>query len=390
MIYPPQNPTDVQELEPLQTLDLLEEEEEEEDYFDYYYDHPGSEPGTLSIEPDAKPSKIILIDYNAKHALRKINIPPHDCISYIEKDTVSWIDIQGLGSEALLKQVGEIFDLHPLLLEEVVNVPQRPKVEDYKQHLLVICQMVRSNPDKDGFETEQVGFVLGKNYLLTFQEDFITDCFDVVRDRIRTNQGKVRQEKADYLIYLLLDSLIDGYFPVAEDYEERIEAIEDDIIRNPTRQTMEELYHIRRELLALRRLIWPLRNVINLLMRDHSGFVSSEVQIYLRDCYDHVIQLWEIIEAYRELAASLMELYESAISNRMNEIMKFLTVISTIFIPLTFIAGIYGMNFENMPELHTKWGYYASLALMAAIAGGLIYFFWRQGWFKPTDVIRGR
>lgn len=384
MIYPPQNQTDLKDLE------VLEKLEEEEDYFDYYYDDPGSEPGTLSIEPDAKPSKITLIDYNANHAVRKINIPPSACISYLEKETVSWIDVQGLGSEAVLKQVGEIFNLHPLLLEEVVNVPQRPKVEDYKEQLLIICQMIRPTPDEDGFETEQVGFVLGKKYLLTFQEDFITDCFDVVRDRIRTNQGKVRQEKADYLTYLLLDALIDGYFPVAEDYEERIEAIEDDIIRNPTRQTMEELYNVRRELLALRRLIWPLRNTINLLIKDHSGLISSEVQIYLRDCYDHVIQLWEIIEAYRELASSLMELYESAMGNRMNEVMKFLTVISTIFNPLTFIAGVYGMNFKHMPELDWELGYYVCLGLMAAIAAGLIYFFWRQGWFSPTDTLTKR
>lgn len=366
----------------------VELETEEEDYFDYYYDEPGSEPGTLNIEPDAKPSKIILIDYNRERAIRKTDITPNGCIPYLGKNTVSWMDIQGLGSETVLKQVGEIFKLHPLLLEDVVNVPQRPKVENYKEQLVIIAQMVRATPDEDGFETEQVSFVLGKNYLLTFQEDQITDCFDLVRERIRTNQGKVRELGADYLTYLLLDSLIDGYFPVAEDYEERIEAIEDEIIRNPTRQIMEELYNVRRELLALRRLIWPLRNILNLLIRDTSGMITQEVQLYLRDCYDHVVQLWEIIEAYRELASSLMEVYQSSMGNRMNEVMKFLTVISTIFNPLTFIAGVYGMNFEYMPELKSKWGYFVCLGLMAVIASGLVYYFWRQGWFRPVDDLK--
>jgi magnesium transporter len=365
--------------------ELEEEEEEEEDYFDYYYDEPGSEPGTLNIDPDAAPSKIILIDYDQNNALRKVDISPNACIPYLGKNTVSWMDIQGLGSETVLTQVGEIFQLHPLLLEDVVHVPQRPKVEDYQDQLLIVAHMVRPKPEENGFETEQVGFVLGKRYLLTFQEDQIADSFDIVRERIHKNQGKIRQLGADYLTYLLLDSLIDSYFPVVEDYEDRIEVIEDEIIRNPSRELMEELYHVRRELLALRRLIWPLRNVLNVLMREsHSGLIDSEVRVYLRDCYDHVVQLWEIIEAYRELASSLMELYESAMGNRMNEIMKFLTVIATIFNPLTFIAGVYGMNFKYMPELETKWGYFMILGLMGLIAFSLIYFFWRRGWFSPV------
>jgi magnesium transporter len=358
-------------------------EEETEDYFDYFYDEPGSEPGTLIIEPDAKPSRIVLIDYDKAHAVRKVDITPNACAPYLGTNTISWMDIQGLGSEEVLTQVGDIFKLHPLLLEDVVNVPQRPKVEDYKNQLLIVAHMVRLNAEEDGFETEQVGFVLGKNYLLTFQEEELEDCFDVVRERIRTDQGKVRQLGADYLTYLLLDSLIDGYFPVVEHYEERIEELEDEIVRTPSGQTMQKLYEVRRELLALRRLIWPLRNVLNLMMRDHhSGVLSEDTQIYFRDSYDHVIQLLEIIEAYRELASSLMDVYMSAMGNKMNEIMKFLTVISTIFNPLTFIAGVYGMNFENMPELKTRWGYFISLGVMAAVAGGLIYYFWRKGWFK--------
>lgn len=357
--------------------------DEEEDYFDYFYDEPGSEPGTLIIEPDAKPSRIILIDYDEDNAIRKMDITPNACAPYIGTNTVSWMDIQGLGSETVLKQVGEIFNLHPLLLEDVVNVPQRPKLEDYNNQLLVISQMVRLKEDESGFDTEQVSFVLGKRYLLSFQEEELQDCFEIVRDRIRTSQGRVRKSGADYLTYLLLDTIIDGYFPVVEHYEDRIEALEDMIISNPDRDTMQEIYDVRRELLALRRLIWPMRNVLHLLMRDHHGIVSDEVQIYFRDSYDHVIQILEIIEAYRELAASLMDVYMSTMGNKLNEIMKFLTVISTIFIPLTFIVGVYGMNFENMPELKGEWSYFIVWLIMLAVAGGLIFYFWRKGWFKP-------
>jgi magnesium transporter len=358
-------------------------EEEEEDYFDYFYDVPGSEPGTLIIEPDAKPSRIVLIDYDDKQAVRKVDITPNACAPYIGTNTVSWMDIQGLGSEMVLKQVGEIFNLHPLLLEDVVNVPQRPKLEDYNNQLLLISHMVRLKEDESGFDTEQVSFVLGKRYLLTFQEEELQDCFEMVRDRIRTSQGRVRQSGSDYLTYLLLDSIIDGYFPVVEHYEDRIEVLEDAIISNPDRQTMEEIYDIRRELLALRRLIWPMRNVLSLLMRDHQGIINDDVQIYFRDSYDHIIQILEIIEAYRELATSLMDVYMSTMGNKLNEIMKFLTVISTIFIPLTFIVGVYGMNFENMPELKGQWSYYIVWLVMLAVAGGLIFYFWRKGWFKP-------
>jgi magnesium transporter len=365
-----------------------EREEEEEDYFDYHYDEPGSEPGTLSIEPDANPSKIILIDYNSKHAIRRVDVIPNALIPYLGTNTVSWMDVQGLGSEKVLKRIGDILKLHPLLLEDVVNVPQRAKVEDYTQQLLIIAHMVRPTPSADGFETEQISFVLGKNYLLTFQEEELEDCFDPVRDRIRTHQGRVRESGADYLAYLLLDVLIDGYFPVLEDYGERIEELEDKILQAPTRDTLEEIYAVRRELLALRRLIWPLRDVMNILIRSSNKLMSTDVQIYLRDCYDHVIQLLDITETYRELASSLMEIYLSSMSNKMNEVMKFLTVISTIFIPLTFVVGVYGMNFKYMPELNWPWGYFLCWLVMLAIAGGLIIFFWKRGWFKNFYSLR--
>ncbi|MGP0128733.1 MAG: magnesium/cobalt transporter CorA [cyanobacterium endosymbiont of Rhopalodia musculus] len=354
---------------------------EEEDYFDYFYDEPGSEPGTLNIEPDAKPSRIVLIDYDEINTVCRVDVIPNALIPYLGSNTVSWMDVQGLGSEIILKQVGKIFKLHPLLLEDVVNVPQRPKVEDYNGQLMIIAQMVFSQPSEEGFSSEQVGFILGQGYLLTFQEKQIEDCFNIVRNRIYANQGKVRHTGPDYLTYLLLDSIIDGYFPVLEKYGDRIETLEDQLVVRPQSSYLEEIYAVRRELLALRRAIWPLRNVTDLLVRGESSLIQPEIKIYFRDCYDHVIQLLDIVETYRELASSLMDVYLSSTSNRMNEIMQVLTVISTIFIPLTFIAGVYGMNFKYMPELNWRWSYFTCLGLMATVATSLIFFFWRRGWF---------
>lgn len=356
--------------------------EEEEDYFDYYFDTPGSEPGTLSIDPDAPPSEIVLIDYTLEQAQRHSEITPEDCVAYLQSPSVSWIDVRGLGSEDVLKKMGYLCHLHPLLLEDVVNVPQRPKVEDYNDHLLIVVQMVMPMEDEEGFFMEQVGFVLGEHYLLTFQEEPIRDSFEPVRSRIRDGRGRIRQGGVDYLAYTLLDSIIDGFFPVLEDYGERIERLEDEVVKNPTRQTLEKIYDVRRELLALRRSIWPQRNVINSLIREQNALISGDVRVYLRDCYDHVIQLLDIIETYRELASSLTEIYMSAMSNRMSEVVNLLTIISTIFIPLTFIVGVYGMNFDNMPELDWEWGYLACWGVMGAIALALLFLFWRKGWFE--------
>ncbi len=368
--------------------DFLEDSEDKEDYFEFFFDSPGSEPGTLWIEEDAAPSQLILIDYDAKHVVRKVNIDPFKCEYYLGSESASWLDIQGLGSEDILKQIGQIFKLHPLLLEDVVNVPQRPKVEDYNEQLIIIIHLVEPKPEEDGFYSEQVSFVLGKSYLLTFQEEPDHDCFNPVRDRLRNNKGKIRTSGVDYLTYLLLDTIIDSFFPVLEDYGERIEQLEDEVVFNPNRQTLEKIYKVRRELLALRRAIWPQQSVITTLMRSGSNLISSDVEIYFRDCYDHVIQLLDIVESYRELSSSLMDVYLSSMSNKMNEVMKVLTIISSIFIPLSFIAGVYGMNFQYMPELEWKWGYFIVLGVMGIVALGLIYFFWRNGWlerFYPVD-----
>jgi magnesium transporter len=367
---------------------------EENDYFEYFSDIPGSIPGTLNIEADAAPPVIYLIDYNESNATRIKLEQPEDCLPYLDSESVSWIDLQGLGNEEVLQRIGQVFKLHPLMLEDIVNVPQRPKIEEYEDQVLFIGRMVTPREKERGFVAEQVSLVLGKNYLLTVQEEPEYDCFGPVRERIRGSKGTIRQHKADYLAYALLDAIIDGFFPVLESYGEALEELEDEVVENPNRQSLEKIHRIKRELLALRRAIWPQRDAINSLIRDCHHLFSDEARVYLRDCYDHTVQVIDMVETYREVASSLMDVYVSSVGNRMNEVMKFLTIVSTIFIPLTFIAGVYGMNFNpekspfNMPELGWYWGYPACLAVMATIAIALILYFKHKGWFDNFSGIK--
>ncbi|QLE57775.1 magnesium/cobalt transporter CorA [Nostoc sp. TCL26-01] len=363
-------------------------------YKDQFYHYPGTLPGTIVIDEDAPPPIIFLIDYGHDNFLRQQVATPEECIPYLDSDSVSWVDVQGLGNQDILERLGKVFELHPLVLEDVVNVPERPKIEDYDDQLLFIARMVVPKAISCGFYSEQVSLVLGKHYLLTIQEEPEHDCFEGVRVRIEKAKGTIRRQGVDYLAYALLDAIIDGFFPVLELYGEELEDLEEEVIVNPTRQTLQKIYQIRRELLQLRRAIWPQRDAINALIRDGSELISEEVRIYLRDCYDHAVQVMDMVETYRELASGLMDVYLSAVSNKMNEVMKLLTVVSAIFIPLTFIVGIYGMNFNtekspyNMPELNWYWGYPLCIALMGAIASGLLYFFWKRGWLENSSVIR--
>ncbi|MGP1384390.1 MAG: magnesium/cobalt transporter CorA [Thainema sp.] len=362
-------------------------------YVDYTYDQPGSMPGTLQIKAGASPPKIVLIDYNLDNAIRLAIADPEDCAAHLDTESVSWINIDGLGQEDTWRRIGQVFSLHPVVLEDVVNVPQRPKSEDYRDQLVTVLHMVMMIPDQPCFLNEQVSFVLGSNYLLTVQEEPQYDCFEPIRDRIRLNKGIIRQRQADYLLYALIDAIVDGIFPVLESYGERIEDLEAEVTSAPTNKTLTEIHQLKRELLSLRRSIWPQREAISALLRDDCTLVSPAVKVYLRDCYEHVVQALDMLETYRELASSLMDVYLSSVSNKMNEVMKTLTVISTIFIPLTFVAGIYGMNFNpdaspfNMPELNWYWGYPAVWIVMIGIAVGMVYFFWRRGWFDNFSTI---
>ncbi|MEA5503656.1 magnesium/cobalt transporter CorA [Halotia wernerae UHCC 0503] len=359
-----------------------------------FYHEPGTMPGTIIVDENADYPTIYLIDYQPNNFIRKQVESPEECIPYLDTKSVSWVDVQGLGNRDILERLGKVFDLHPLVLEDVVNMAERPKIEDYEDQLLIIARMVVPTERTYGFYSEQVSLVLGQNYLLTVQEEPEHDCLENVRVRIDRGKGIIRKQGADYLAYALLDAIIDGFFPVLELYSERLEELEEEVIFHPTRQTLQQIYQIRRELLQLRRAIWPQRDAISTLIRDRSELITEEVRIYLRDCYDHTVQVMDMVETYRELSSGLMDVYLSAVSNKMNEIMKLLTVVSSIFIPLTFVAGIYGMNFNtekspyNMPELNWYWGYPICLGFMAAIAVGLLLFFWRRGWLTNSSAIK--
>lgn len=355
-----------------------------------YYHEPGTIPGTLIVDENAAAPTIILIDYDQTNFIRTQIETPEECACYLESNSVSWVDVQGVGNQDILQRLGQVFELHPLVLEDVVNMSERPKIEDYEDQLLIICRMVVPKEKTFGFYSEQVSLLLAKNYLLTVQEEPEHDCFEGVRGRIEKGKGIIRKQKPDYLAYALLDSIVDGFFPVLERYGEQIEDLEEEVIVRPTQKTLQKIHKIKRELLQLRRAIWPQRDAISALIRDGSELISEEVRIYLRDCYDHAVQVMDMVETYRELASGLMDVYMSAVSNKMNEIMKILTVVSSIFIPLTFVAGIYGMNFNtekspyNMPELNWYWGYPICLGIMAAIAFGLLFFFWQRGWLSKS------
>jgi magnesium transporter len=363
-------------------------ENSDNDFETYAYNEPGSPPGTLIIDADSQAPSIFLIDYSPTDTVGITLATPEECLPYLDTDSISWVDVQGLGSEDVLQRLGKVFNLHPLLLEDAVNIPQRPKVDEYEGHLMFVAHMVNRQTDANSFLLEQVSLILGRNYLLTIQEEPELDAFEPVRERIYHNKGTIRQQGTDYLAYALIDAIIDGFFPVLEDYGERLEDLQDEVVSQPTKRTLDKIHRIKRELLLLRRAIWPQRDAINSLIREDSQLISQPVRIYLRDCYDHTVQVIDMVETYRELASNLMDIYLSSISNRMNEVMQTLTVISTIFIPLTFIAGIYGMNFDrsasplNMPELGWYYGYPLILIVMLTIAIALLFYFWRRGWLS--------
>lgn len=308
---------------------------------------------------------------------------------FVGKFPVLWVDVDGIGDIDQMKEFGDLFALHPLAIEDVLKSNQRAKVEDYDDVMFVVARMVSLKPR---LQTEQLSIFLSKDAVLTFQELPGGDCLEGLRERIRRARGLIRKGKADYLLYSVLDAVIDGYFPVLESYGEMLEDLEDEIIQRPARATIATMHRCKRELLMIRRAIWPLREVTNALVRDENEMITPHTRVYLRDCYDHAVRLIDITETYRELGSDLMDVYLSSVSNRLNEVMKVLTIITTIFIPPTFIAGLYGMNFDhhvskwNMPELHWKYGYLWSLGLMLLSFVMTLTFMFRRGWLTPQEI----
>lgn len=348
--------------------------------------HPkvGSRPGTLVISDEAPEPRIRLISYGPTGVEDKSC--DADSLSQLPEsfstDSVTWIDVQGFGDKKLIREIGKTFNLHSLLLADVVNVPQRPKSELYEDQLLIIVRMVRID-ESEQIAMEQVSVILGSTYVLTFQERY-GDVFDPVRKRIRDGKGQLRKHGPDYLAYALIDTVIDGYYPVLESVGDHLESLESRVITDPSPELLAQLNHFKNRLVNLRRGIWPQREAVNALARGDHSAITDEVRVYLRDTYDHCVQTSEVTEMYREMVTGLMNVYLSSVANRTNEVMKVLTIVATIFIPLTFLAGVYGMNFEHMPELHNRWAYPLIWMAMLGMATIMLVFFWRRGWIGPS------
>jgi len=342
---------------------------------------PGQAPGLLSLSPDAVSERpvITLIEYGPDCLEERRDVACEEILSHLNNELVTWINIDGLGDLSVLRTLGERFNLHPLALEDVLDTNQRPKVEQYDDYLFIVAHQLYL--DKDGeIGAEQVSMFLGKTFLITLQEEGEFDVFEPVRARIRTGKGRIRKAGSDYLAYALMDSIIDHYYPVLESIGTEIDAIEDELIESPLKRPIGSLHEHKRTLTQIRRMVWPLRDVTNLLLHEEPGLIRPETKIFLRDCYDHSVQLMDLVESYRDVLSGLTEVHISSIGLRTNEIMRVLTVISSVFIPLTFIAGLYGMNFAHMPELAEPYGYPLCLLVMTVVAIGQLYYFKKRRW----------
>lgn len=360
----------------------------------------GAPPGTLMyLGRETKDKvRITLIEYNETEFFEKDFSDINECLSHVQDGMVKWINVDGVHDTTIIEQVGKMFDIHPLTLEDIANTNQRPKFEDFETYLVTIMKMIFEDNNlkkesDDALVSEQLTILLlSNNTVLSFQEADGGDVFDIIRNRIRLGKGRVRKAGADYLAYCLIDSVIDSYFDVLEKIGDEVEVLEDNLIDNPSPQMLHQLHHIKRQMVYFRKAVWPMRELINNLERSESALITEHTSVYLRDAHDHTIRVIDTVETYRDLLSGMMDLYMSSVSNRMNEVMKTLTIITTIFVPLTFIVGVYGMNFApvdpktgernplNMPELYSQYGYITVWAVMIGITILLLIYFRRKKW----------
>jgi magnesium transporter len=341
----------------------------------------GLPPGTLvpiGAEPTGE-ARLTLIDYTEESFEEREIFAVEDCFGYKGEQSVTWINVDVIHDIDIVSKIGHHFDLHPLVLEDIVNPAQRPKAEDFGDYIFVVVKMLSIDEAGSGLLGEQVSIIIGPDYVISFQEK-PGDVFESLRDRIRKAKGRIRKAGADYLAYALLDAIVDNYFAIVEWFGDETDEIEDGLIAAPTTEMLETIFSLKREVLFVKKSVWPLREVINGLQRSGSPLIKEETVVYLRDVYDHTIQVIDTIESAREMISTMRDTYLSSISNRMNEVMKVLTIIATIFIPITFVAGIYGMNFEFMPELGWHWGYFGALGVMGAVGLTMLIYFRRKGW----------
>lgn len=323
-------------------------------------------------------AKVTVLDYDAAGTRERAADDIAALAGYRAGDTVTWISVEGLQNVGLIEKIGAAFAIHPLVLEDILNTHQRPKQEDYGDYLYIVLGAFVLEPDGT-LAGEQVSLIVGEGYVLSFQESG-RELFKAVRERINGGKGRIRREGADYLAYSLIDTLVDNYFVVLEDLGERLEDLEDNLVTRPRQETLQDIHFLKREMLFFRKALWPLREVVGVLSRGESPLIKEGTLPYIRDAYDHTIQVIDTLETYRDILSGMLDIYLSSISNRLNEIMKVLTIISTIFIPLTFLAGVYGMNFRYMPELEWEYGYPALWAVMVIVAAVMLRFFRKRKW----------
>lgn len=341
----------------------------------------GLPPGTPVFVGEKKVEKVSIsyIDYDEAKFEEKEVEEIEECFPFKDTPTVTWINIDGLHQVDIIEKLGKDFGLHPLILEDIVNTTQRPKLEDFGHYIFVILKMLYYDEKDNETKVEQVSLILGENFVISFQERE-GDIFEPIRERIRKGKGRLRKMGADYLAYALLDAVVDNYFLILEKLGERLEDLEDRVVSSPQPETLQEIHKLKKEMIFLRRSVWPLREVVNSLERGESPLIKKACRIFIRDVYDHTIQVIDTVETYRDMVSGMHDTYLSSISNRMNEVMKVLTIIATIFIPLTFIAGIYGMNFEFMPELKWRGAYFLVWGVIVLIAVIMVIFFKRKRW----------
>lgn len=345
---------------------------------------PGSVPGAVIDAPGAGPSRIHVMRYTDSDFREAELASDAELDDWLSDESVVWINVDGLGDASLIESLGDRFQLHRLVREDIVHVHQRSKVEDFVSHLFIVARMVTLDGQ---LTSEQISLIVGPNFVLTFQEAR-GDCLDPVRQRIREHHGRIRHSGADYLAYALFDAILDGYFPVVGQFGEQLSEIENVLMQRGSNLTINEIHRIRGDLYVLERSIMSHRDAVNALMRETTSLITTETRTYLRDCHDHVIQITDATGICREITSDLRDHYFAQISARQNEITKVLTIMASVFIPLSFVTSLYGMNFDasrsewNMPELRWTYGYPFALSLMGAIASGLLLFFWKRGWFR--------
>ena len=339
----------------------------------------GAPPGTLFYNGEERTDriKITLIEYNDSEFFEQEFYDLSDCLSHVKPNMVKWINVEGLHKPELVEAIGKIYNIHPLTMEDIVHVDQRPKFEDYEHYVVAIMKMISYTTEVN---SEQLAIILCENTVLSFQEPHSGDAFDIIRTRLRQAKGRVRKLGADYLAYALMDAVVDCYFTAIERIGDKIEEIEEEIISDSDKKSLLQLYHLKREMIYLRKQVWPMRDMINNMIRSETTLINPSSDIYLRDLSDHVTRIIDTVETYRDLLSGIMDIYLSTNANKMNEVMKVLTIMSSIFIPVTFIAGVYGMNFDNMPELKTQNGYFITWGVMLSVIIGLMIYFKRKKW----------